>query len=333
MKVIITGATGFIGREIVSELQSKEFEVYALGNSNVNSSQSDLRFFKVDITNFEEVATLKQIGETDSIVHSAGLAHQFGNIEREKFQKTNVEGTKNILNLAASLKANHFVLISSTAIYETKKKINGELEIIYENSPCLPKTFYAESKLEAEHLAIKFCEQNNIRLTIFRLAPVIGEQNAGNVARLIETIDKKRFVWIGSGKNYKSLIYKKDVAKACRVILLHKKNGIEIFNIAAQPILMRDFVKQIAKLLGKKIPKFYIPPKILEGFFRLNKKSLRLGKISKISDTVEKWLSDDVYSAEKFEREYAFRPETSIFEALEKQIAWYKKQKTDSGAV
>jgi nucleoside-diphosphate-sugar epimerase len=331
MKVIITGATGFIGREIVSELSEGGFELYQIGNSNVNSQFPQTKFFKIDITSFEEVCELKKLKGIDAVIHSAGLAHQFGNIEKEKFQKTNVEGTKNILELAVILKVKHFVLISSTAVYGTEKKSGKDMNLIDESATCRPQTFYAESKLEAEQLAMEICGRNNINLTIFRLSPVIGEGNAGNVARLVEAIDKKRFVWIGNGKNYKSLIYKKDVAKACRKILTEKKNGVEVFNLAAEPILMRNFVGDAAKNLNKKIPRFSIPPLLLEKVFRLNEKTLKIKKIRKISETVEKWLSDDVYSAEIFEREYNFKPETSISEALEKQIDWYQKQKGTRG--
>ncbi len=327
MKVIITGATGFIGREIVSELSGNEFEIFQVGNSNVNAQLSEEKFFKIDITNFEEVCELKKIKQADAIVHSAGLAHQFGSVEKDTFQKTNVEGTKNILELAVTLKVRQFVLISSTAVYGTVKNSGKNVKVTDETAACRPETFYAQSKLEAEQAAAEICEQNNINLTIFRLSPVIGEGNAGNVARLVKAIDKKRFVWIGSGENYKSLIYKKDVAKACREILTKKKKGIEIFNLAAEPIQMRNFVAAAAGNLNKKIPNFSIPQLFLEKLFQLNEKTLKVKKIRKYSKTVEKWLSDDVYSAEKFKREYNFKPKTSIAEALEKQINWYRKQK------
>ncbi len=61
MKVIITGATGFIGREIVSELSEGGFELYQIGNSNVNSQFPQIKFFKIDITSFEEVCELKKL--------------------------------------------------------------------------------------------------------------------------------------------------------------------------------------------------------------------------------------------------------------------------------
>ena len=331
MKVLITGATGFIGREIVAELSEENFDIYQVGNLSSSFSHPHNKFFRIDITNFEEVRSLRKLGDIDAIIHSAGLAHQFGDIEKEKFYKTNVEGTKNILELAITLKVRHLVLISSTAIYGTEKKTGNDVKVIDENAAGHPQTFYAESKFAAEQAAIEICRQNNINLTIFRLSPVIGEGNTGNVARMVEAIDKKRFIWIGRGDNYKSLIYKNDVARACREILIKKKNGIEVFNLAAEAVPMRDFVAGAAAKLNKRIPKFSVSPGLLEKLFLLNEKTLKIKKIKKISQTVEKWLSDDVYSGEKIKREYNFKPEIPVKEALEKQISWYQRQKGITG--
>lgn len=327
MRVLITGATGFIGSEIVSELLDNGFEIFQVGKSNISSRFPPANYFKIDITSLDEVLRLEKLKEADAIVHSAGLAHQFGEIEKEEFQKTNVTGTRNILELAVSLKVRHFILIGSTAVYGKQKSLTKNGEAIDENAICRPQTFYAESKLEAERAALEVCGRNNINLTIFRLAPVIGEGNAGNVARLVEAIDKNRFLWIGDGENYKSLIYKKDVARACREVLIKKKEGIEIFNLAAAPVMMQNFVTTAAKKMNKKIPGFSIPPSLLRIVFELNKKTLQITKIQKISDTVDKWLSEDIYSAEAFEQKYNFRPQVDICDGLEKQIDWYQTQK------
>ncbi len=327
MNVIVTGATGFVGREIVCELERKKFRIYRVGNSNVNQliSNSASDIFKIDITNFEEVKKLRKLKDIDAIIHSAGLAHQFGSVKREEFQKVNVGGTGNILELAINLKVKHFILISSTAIYGTEKKTENAVKVIDENSVCRPQTLYAESKLDAEKLAKEVCERNDIDLTIFRLAPVLGEGNEGNAARMVEAIDRKRFVWIGSGQNYKSLIYKNDVAGACVKILENKKKGSEIFNLAAEPVLMRDFVAEAARDLGRKIPRFSIPPILPETVFRFNKNFFKIKKIERISDTFEKWLSDDVYSAEKIKQKYNFETKTPILKGLKKQIERYRK--------
>jgi nucleoside-diphosphate-sugar epimerase len=278
---------------------------------------------------------LEKIGKIDVLIHSAGLAHQFGDTKKEEFDSVNVEGTRNIVNLSLNLQVKHFILISSTAVYGIKSlNVNVEetddskaFEAIDEYAQTNPQTLYAQSKLEAETVCREVCEKNNLPLTIFRLAPVIGEANVGNVARLISSIDKGRFLWIGKGENLKSLIYKNDVARACVALLKREAGETEIYNLSAPPVKMKDFVNEIAGRLDKKIYGFSIPEKFIRNVFRINSKFIGNKKLDKIKDTIEKWLSDDVYSAGKINEKYGFVPKTSISKAIDKQIEWYKKVK------
>lgn len=338
MKVLVTGATGFIGQQIVSKLADENYEIIGLKNSNKSSSEenllgsknSNISFIRADITDYRNLSGLEKIEELEVIVHSAGLAHQFGDTKKEAFDSVNVRGTENILKLAIKLKVKHFILIGSTAVYgivSNSQNSKSRATVISEETPTKPQTLYAKSKLEAENVSRRICEENAIALTIFRLAPVIGENNVGNVSRLIEAIDKNRFVWVGNGSNQKTLIYKRDVAQACAVLIKNKKQKTEIFNLAADPIKMKDFVDEIALRLNTRILPINIPALFLKKIFQINSKIFKINKVSKISETVEKWLSDDIYSADKIARTYNFKPQTSITEAVRKQVDYYKSTK------
>lgn len=338
MKVLVTGAKGFIGKEIVAELEKNNIEVIQVirpqPDSKSNFWRNNSKIFFADITDGKNFKVLEKLENIDAVVHSAGLAHQFGDTKKEKFELVNVKGTSNVTELTAKLKAKQLILISSTAVYGIKRKGKKEERktrdafIIDEKTACLPETDYAQSKLDGEEICLNICEKNKIPLTIFRLAPVIGEENSGNVARLIATIDQGRFFWVGNGKNLKSLIYKRDVAKACLKILKEKNGGTEIFNLAAEPVQIKEIVCEIAALLEKRISKIFIPPAALAVIFGVNAKFLGVKKINKIAQTIEKWLSDDIYSGKKIADKYGFKPETSIKEAIEKQVKWYKQQKS-----
>lgn len=333
MKVLVTGASGFVGREIISELAANGHQVIGLSRSEKAPVENmpNVSFRRADITVAESLSALERIEGVAAVVHSAGLAHQFGETAKEEFDLVNVEGTENVLKLAVGLRVRHFILVGSTAIYGIQKKsaraANSKPAAIDEDAPPNPPTLYAESKLAGEAACRRVCEAHRIPLTIFRLAPVIGAANVGNVARLIEAIDRKRFVWVGDGGNLKSLIDKSDVARACVRLLEDKRGGTEIFNLAAAPVRMKDFVGQIAAHLGVKVFPLKIPANLLRSFFRLNAGSLKIGKIEKISETVEKWLSDDVYAAEKIAETYDFRPSAPISEAVKRQIDHYRATK------
>ncbi len=164
-------------------------------------------------------------------------------------------------------------------------------------------------------------------MTIFRLAPVLGERCSGNAARLIAEIDKGRFIWVGNGRNLKSLVYKRDVARACVSLAYKKKAGTEIFNLSAPPIEMRDLVNAICQCLGTKPLPISVPAWALRPAFWFNARTLSITKINELAQTVEKWLSNDLYSARKINDEYGFEPVTCIIDAAKLQTESFKNEK------
>lgn len=323
MKVLVTGANGFIGQSILSRLLSdidKRFEGAGLVR-NAASLNLGAEIVKADITDFTEVSSALKNSVFEAVIHCAGLAHQFGDTSKREFENVNVKGTENIARIASEIGCRNFILISSTAVYGTHE---NEID---ESSECRPETVYAQSKLKAEEVCRKICEENKISLTIFRLAPVLGEKGVGNMPKLIEAIDKGKFLWVGKGENKKSLIYVDDIAEACVKILLQKQKGTEIFNLASPPVLMKQIVAAITKELKKSVTRFSVPKFIPQTVFTFNSKTLNLGFINKISKTFEKFLSDDIYSGDKIKKAYGFAPETPVEIALHRQCRWYLEQK------
>lgn len=334
-RVLITGAKGFVGTEIVKLLEKQCGRVVTVESNNsrrnIDNPPNSVESYFADITDEDSVARLEEIGAADAVVHSAGLAHQFGETKREDFQRVNVAGTANVLELAGKLGVKHFILISSVAVYG-HSKYNSEDKPesptgVGEDAECAPEDFYAESKLDGEKLARRVCADKNIRLTILRLATVVGEQDRGNFLKLIRAIDRRRFVWIGSGENYKSLVHREDVARACLAVLENdeakRDAGTEIFNVSANFLKMDAVVRLVGERLHKKIPNFFIPAPFVNRFFRFNSRFFGFGKIERLEKTVSKWLADDVYAAEKIKRRYGFEARISAEKAIEREVEWY----------
>jgi GlcNAc-P-P-Und epimerase len=327
-RILVTGSSGFVGSSIVREVQTVEnFEVIRL-----NRKESKTKYileencenqFLVDISDYQTLHKLEELEKVGVLIHTAGLAHQFGKTSKEDFWKINVQGTENVCKLAEKLGVKHFILISSVSVYGNY----GNVEID-ETFNCNPSGFYAESKVEAEKRAIDICKKKEMGLTILRLGTVIGEGDRGNVARLITNIDKRRFFWIGNGSNKKSLIYKGDVARGVLKLVEAKVElKTEIYNLTSEAITMKEVVEAIQKSLGRRVSRIGIPKKFIEGIFQINKKMNSLKKLGKIEKTLEKWFSDDVFSGKKFSDTYSFQTQTSITEAIDKQVKYYLEQK------
>lgn len=333
MRILVTGANGFVGNEISKYLDQNDYDLVRLvGNSNnteVISANKSTKFrkFNVDITNRDDVLSLEEIGEVDVVIHSAGLAHQFGETEKEKFWSVNVEGTRNIVTLAKKLNSKHFVLISSVSVYgKDSHKNSGNL--IAENEICNPTDNYSKSKYEAELICREMLDDEpSNKLTILRLATVIGIGDKGNVLRLIKTIDNKRFLWVGKGDNKKSLICIEDIAKAVEKIIEKQTTQQEIYNLTAEPIAMKEIVNIISNELKINVPSIKLPANLILDTLSLIFNITRFKKINSLNKSIKKWVSDDIFDGKKIQKNIDFKPETTIETGLRKEVRWYLDNK------
>ena len=334
MRVLVTGANGFVGRSICEDLQNNSINLVKLIRQNpdriaISESESESEVFFADITDEEFIKNTEKIGNIDVVIHTAGLAHQFGDISKEDFWKVNVNGTKNVAKLAKLLKAKHFILISSVSVYGEIEEANTQTNksVVTELDECNPKGFYAESKYQSELVCREVLSNKTTSLTILRLATVIGEGDKGNVRRLINIINSGKFIWIGKGKNKKSLIYKRDIARAVTSILFNNKKRIEVFNLTANAVSMKDIVSTIAESLSARVFPINIPAKFVHLTLKITNKVVKVNKIIQLEKSINKWVSDDTYSGDALFKEYGFLPKTSVKEALEKEVKWYLNNK------
>ncbi|MEY2922731.1 MAG: hypothetical protein RL108_1357 [Bacteroidota bacterium] len=197
MKVLLTGATGFLGKSIINIL-SKENTIFSLSRTAGN--------YKVALEN--EIPNFNQ--DFDLVIHAAGKAHSVLKKEGEKklFYDVNVLGTQNLLKgLEASGVPKQFVFISSVSVYGQEHRLN-----ITEDHPLVAKDAYGFSKIEAEALIKEWCTLHHVICTILRLPLLVGENPPGNLGAMIKAIEKGYYFNIGGGNAKKSMVLVDDVA-------------------------------------------------------------------------------------------------------------------------
>lgn len=319
-RILITGSNGFLGRTILFQLQAAGLSTLAtdLGADSVISGVS---YRKADITKIEEIKPL--VDNITTVIHVAGLAHIFNPDEStgEKFHRINEIGTENVAAAAAAAGVRHFVLISSVSVYGPYTD-----EAYDEKRSCKPVGPYAQSKYNAELRATKIAQESGMALTIFRLATLYGEGDPGNVGRLIGSIDRGRFFWIGDGSNRKSLLYKGDAARAVMAVVQRPVSGVNIFNITAPPCTMCEIVDGIGDALGKHPFPVRLPASLALLLGRCLSK-IPNRRLAGLNQTVKKWLAEDVYDARRFQEAYGFQTKTSLQDGLKREVEWYKKNK------
>lgn len=318
IRLLVTGANGFLGSAIVRKAINKGLLVKATDRFEKSIFDSVV-YISADILQPSSLSAAIQ--NADVIIHAAGLAHIFNypSTKEARFEEINVNGTRNVAYMAAGLGIKHFVLISSVSVYGNVSHGMNETAI------CHPEGAYAESKLQAERCLIDICEKKDMNLTILRLATLYGEEDPGNVARLIRAIDRGHFMWVGCGENLKSLLHRDDAARACVAAIETSMSGINIFNVSAAPIRMRDIVETIALALGRACPSLHIPAYFALNFAKVIKyASLNRGRLSTIYATLQKWLADDYYNSDKFCKTFNFQARVSLEEGIKREVEWYK---------
>jgi nucleoside-diphosphate-sugar epimerase len=197
MKILITGANGFLGKSIVKELRDNH-KISSLSRSCGDYQVS----LETDVPNFKH--------KFDLVVHAAGKAHSVPKTESERrqFYNVNVTGTENLLKGLERLGVpEQFVFISSVSVYGQEFGIE-----INEEHQLEAKDAYGLSKVEAEVLVTEWCKQNNVVCTILRLPLLVGKNPPGNLGAMLRAIEKGYYFNIGGGKARKSMVLAEDVA-------------------------------------------------------------------------------------------------------------------------
>jgi nucleoside-diphosphate-sugar epimerase len=322
--VLVTGANGFLGKTILSQLLRENLTVCGTDMGST-SAAIGIAYQKADITRPEELIDV--IGSVAIVIHAAGLAHIFdkSNAINAPFKAINEQGTANVARAAAEVGMRHFILISSVSVYGSFTQ-----GVYDENAPCCPEGPYAESKYQAEQRAIEIAKASGMALTILRLATLYGEGDPGNVARLMRTVDRGHFIWIGNGSNRKSLLHREDAARACLLAVQRPAAGVNVYNVSGSPCTMREVVEGLAEALGKRVPPFGIPASLvrqISGLFSI----LPVSRLQNLGATAQKWLADDVVDGSKFAQAFNSQPRVSLTDGLRREVAWYRAEQAKHG--
>jgi nucleoside-diphosphate-sugar epimerase len=320
MNVLITGVNGFLGTTIARQSLSSQISFRA---TDIHRSPVVLGidYDPSDVTNPSTIKPL--LKDVTVVIHTAGLAHIFARdvAANDRFRQINENGTANVVSAAVVAGVEHFILISSVSVYGLYT--HGMYD---ENTQCNPVGPYALSKYNAELCAIEIARKTGMALTILRLATLYGEGDPGNVGRLVLTLDRGRFLWIGDGSNRKSLLYKGDAARACMAVAERPASGINIYNVSSPACTMREIVDGIVDAIGKHPLPLQVPAS-LALFLSRYLSMIPNRRMAGLHQTVKKWLAEDVYDNRRFEEAYGFQTKTSLKDGLKREVDWYRRDK------
>jgi nucleoside-diphosphate-sugar epimerase len=207
--LLFTGASGFLGRNIIPLLMEDKYNIITLDVKNAT--------INCDIS--------IQVPSTcvcDVVLHAAGKAHSVPktDIEMQSFFNINYQGTVNLcMALENSGLPKSFIFISTVAVYGCEYGDN-----ITERNGLNGNTPYALSKIKAEDYLTEWCSKHNIVLSILRPSLLAGPNPPGNLGAMINGIKTGKYLSIAGGKARKSILMVQDIARL--VPLLEERGGI-----------------------------------------------------------------------------------------------------------
>jgi len=327
-RILITGASGFIGSFIVEEALSRGFETWAAvrkSSSKAFLQDERIHFIELNLSSEKELTEQLKELEFDYVVHAAGVTKC---LHKEDFFRINTEGTKNLVGALQYLKMplKRFVYISSLSIMGAIREEQPYREI-KERDKAQPNTAYGKSKLEAEQW---LDTQHDLPYIILRPTGVYGPRER-DYFMIAKSIQAHTDFAVGFQQQDITFVYVTDVVQAVFLALEKGENGRRYFLSDGEVYQSSTFSDLIRKELGNP---WWI--RITAPLWLLRVITFCGEYIGHLTGKVTA-LNNDKYNIMKqrnwrcdimpARQELGYEPQVKLEEGVHKSILWYKKNK------
>ncbi|MDO4667583.1 MAG: NAD(P)-dependent oxidoreductase [Streptococcus sp.] len=324
MKVLVTGATGFLGKYVVEELVAHGYTVRAFGRNQKIGQQlqsSHVEFFQGDLTKKEDV--LDACKGVDLVVHAGALSTIWGSWE--DFYRTNVVGTQLVLDACKYHNVQRLVYISSPSIYA---KACDQLNIKESDAPKENTlNYYIKSKLMAEELIHQTPQVETVTL---RPRGLFGIGDTSIFPRVLHLSQKIGIPLIRGGNQLMDMTCVENVALAVRLALESSIAGGQTYNISnGEPRTFKSMLDEVFDCLEFEKHYRHLPSGLLSCLAHSCEAFYRFFKIQKEPPlTVYTYYLlrySQTLDISKAETELGYHPYLSISEGIEKYVQNYRK--------
>jgi dihydroflavonol-4-reductase len=327
MRILITGATGFIGSRLALAARDRGHEVVPAGLTNTEAEAANRRELEDAglrplAASVEELAAAASgtLRGCDAVVHLAAAQHEV-NVPDEHFRRVNVEGTRLLLDAARGTgpAPPRFVYGSTIGVYGAREGL------IDEATPTAPDNVYGRSKLEAERLVLARAGAQPVAAV--RISETYGPGDR-RLLKLFRAIKKGRFLVIGSGRNLHHPIYVDDLVEALLLAAARGEALGEVVLAAGRDTVTTDEVAAaVAAAVGRPAPRLRAPLAPFMAAASVMESALRpLGVQPPLHRRRMDFFRKSFHlSGDKARRLLGFEPRVGFREGAERTARWYER--------
>jgi nucleoside-diphosphate-sugar epimerase len=323
-RLLVTGATGFLGQEICRRLVERGAQVRALVRPGAPATALEALGVAIHRGDLRETWSLDGVARDIDIILHVAAVYRGGAIRRTDFWQINAEGTKRLLHEAARHHVRRFVYVSTAGIHGNVRP--GRLAT--ESDPARPRDLYELTKWRGEQAVRRIAHSDRIEAVIVRPSAIYGPGER-RFLKLFRPIASRRFVLIGSGRTRVHFIHRDDAVDGIIAAAMAPQSAGEAFLLADRsPIATGDLVQAISTLLGVPPPRFrvpYTPVKLLAMTTEALCRPLRLPP-PLYRRRLAFFGTDRAYATEKARAILGFQPRVELAAGLLELANWYRKE-------
>lgn len=251
-KILVTGATGFIGKNLVESLKEK-FEIYALILDEKEKNvipQIDYILWKTFFDRENEIKTLdgKKLGKIDTVIHLASYGVNPKDNDIDKMIESNINLTKDLILNLERVSCKNIIFTGSGFEYGDKGKVK-----LKEDMELNPFSLYGATKVSAFLIGKKLCESLGINYINLRLFNIFGEYEGSNrlIPQIINNYLEGKELNFTAGNQVRDYLYIKDIIEVYEMILEKNIYNNETYNVcSSEEVTIKEFITKVADTIG-----------------------------------------------------------------------------------
>lgn len=311
-KVLVTGASGFVGHPLCEELLYRGYRVRAAVRSSTRFLEGVEAIEVGDIDGGADWTVALQ--GVDTVIHLAARVHVMKDTSTDplaEFLKVNLHGTVNLAQQAVRAGVKRLVYASSV-------KVNGEwttgTQFFTESDQPGPQDPYGVSKWQAEQALQRIAQETGLEVVIVRPPLVYGPGVKGNFIKLLDAIDRRMPLPLRGAHNARSLIYVGNLVDALIICATHPAAAGHTYMVSdGEDVSTARLANKIAIALGRGSRSFYFPPGLLRAMATL------LGR----ADQADRLFGSLRINDEKIRRELGWIPPYTMEQGLRATADWH----------